>query len=1104
MLHRLRLLACRLILPGLLLAATMAAPCAAQLTLVDDFVLDPAALLMPAGATYGRAINGVSFQQEPLMTYGGFQYAAWYHLGPTDENVYLARRDLSGGAWEVMDTGKTFINGDAPDWNAHNVISMGISGDGKIHLAWDHHGHTLRYMTTGAGAATGATWDSSIFGAERNSLNAGGSTISAVTYPRFVTDPNTGTMNLEYRIGSSGNGSSFLAAYDPGTGLWNSPRRYIDGTVSIFYDDPYGPSSNNRNAYLNGIDVDSSGRMHVTWTWREQATGSSNHDIMYAYSDDGGQNWHNNAGATIATPTTDITSASPGIVVVPMDRGNTLMNQQTQAVDNDGRVHVVMWHKTDEAPPVTGFTTNNTAYYHYYRHPTTGDWTRTQLPTSRAVGLRPDMAYDEHGNIYVAYVTPTTGSPNNYYTNGDLIIAAASKAAGYEDWEIVYTDTRGWVTEPLIDQQRLLTGGKVSVFAQENSPLTSATGTPLHVLEFNKLANLVVWAGDHGATWHDGPGLNWDNDNDDVGDAEFADGYRVLFDDGAASAAVNVLSPVAPASTTFRNTTAKPYAITGAGISGGGGLAVLGGGVVALANGVNDYAGDTRIENGALHLVGSASIAASPTIAVAAGAVLDASATNSGGMTLAGQTLAIDGSVFGSVVATNGSTVNLNSQTAVGGNLSVESGSMADGAGRVLGNLATVGGAVQIGGAGMPAVMESSVTLVDDFASGSLTSYTRTIVNDSNTSTNVTFSAAGGSLSATKTGTSTYEQVLLLRDDVSLVIGETLRVDLAMATTSQQMDFGLAVSATATPTASTPATPDTRTTFEWASISMRPNGDNIRVNRSVNGSIDTAGDALSGVAETNVTGLYVTRNSATQFTLGYVDAALVDNQRSVVNFTGSNVGSALGFYVDLRSVASLGSFDNLRIEGLDAPAYFGESLTIDGDATFGAGSLLLFDAYSPQAHDQLVVGGHLHLGGTLAMTLEVDAPTPQLGDAFRLFEFATAGGAFEAYQLPTLDAGLAWKVSDLAVSGELSVVANLDLDGSGLIDGGDFLALQRQNAAGIAPWQAQYGDAVVASAGAAAAAVPEPGTGLLAVLGMALGLRMRIVAPSGARGPASL
>lgn len=147
-------------------------------------------------------------------------------------------------------------------------------------------------IVTLASAAQRA-WDASLFNPERSALNSGGSTISTVTYPQFTTDQDTGDIIINYRTGGSGGGSQYIATYDATTGLWDTPHEFINGTNSIFYDDDYGTSSNNRNAYLNGLDIDTTGRLHTTWTWRETATGSSNHDIMYAYSDDGGDTWRN-------------------------------------------------------------------------------------------------------------------------------------------------------------------------------------------------------------------------------------------------------------------------------------------------------------------------------------------------------------------------------------------------------------------------------------------------------------------------------------------------------------------------------------------------------------------------------------------------------------------------------------------------------------------------------------------------------------------------------------------------------------------------------------------------------------------------------------------
>jgi hypothetical protein len=1094
------------ILPPLIAVAALlllvAAPHAcgqATLTPVADMVLDNSALLMPLASTYGRAINGESFQADALFTYNGYQYATWYHNGTSgnSEDLYIARRNLSGTTWDVRDTGSNLDNGDSPAWDAHNVASLGISGDGHLHISFDMHGNTLRYRDTAADVANNPgsiVWNGTgqfALNTERSALNSGGTPVTGVTYPQYVTRP-TGDMLFVYRTGASGNGDMQLATYNATTHSWNSPHQFINGTSPIFYDDAFGAGSNERNAYINGVDVDATGRLHVTWTWREAATGSSNHDICYAYSDDGGDTWRNNAGTVIGTAASPINLSSPGIVAVPMDRGNTLMNQQAQVVDNDNRVHVVMWHKTDEAAPITGFTTTPAAYFHYFRDPTTSAWTRNELPASRAVGSRPDLAYDADGNMYAAYLSPGPGDGQgvaaNYYTEGDLIIASASKATGYDDWQIVHTDYRDFSGEPRIDQRRLTQNGVLSILEQENSDAnTGRTGTPLHVIEFNKLPKHLVWAGGSGASWNNGPGSFWDSDGNNTADASFANGYRATFDDGAATFAVNIASPVEPASMNFRNSSSHAYNVTGAAISGTGGLMVAGGGMVTLANATNGYSGNTEIVSGTLALSGSATISASPSINVGSGGQLDVTATSSGSIALNNQTLTIDGNVSGNVVAINNSTVNVNSSNAINGNLTAESGSSVRGAGRIIGNLLLNSGTTRVGGDGMPVSVVPVTTLVDDFSAGGLAEYTLTRVLEqssppgADTEANVSFSDTSGALVASYGGTvSAAEQVLLLRGDANLAAGQTLRADVSMAATTAQMDLGLAVSSTAVPTGTTPGTDlDTRDTFDAAIVSIRPSANNLRVNKYVAGaSPDTTTGTLT-VDEATVTGLYIRRNSNTQFVVGYTDSSSIDHAATSIDFATTNVGTAIGFYGDLRAIGgALGNFDNLRIVGQQSLPV-GETLTIDGSYTQNAGSNLELDIYSPTAHDSFHVGDNFSAGGTLDITLVAGAPSPQPGDLFDILDFTSATGTFATLNLPTLTAGLNWNTANLLTSGILEVVAGLpgDFNSDGQVDSADYVRWRKIDGTpeGYNTWRTYFGTTSSgAGTGSNSVAVPEP------------------------------
>ena len=456
----------------------------AQLSVSPQFDMspDPNALVLATGGNFSTTINGRPFQQDVLITHQGYQYASWYHNGNNgaDLDIYLSRRDLTGNMWETIDTGYDMERGD-DNWDSHNAISMGISGDGRIHLAYDHHVHELRYLTTAAGYATSSStvWNQANFELERNSLNAGGATIPKVTYPRFTHVGDD--LAFTYRDRTSSDGDHYIANYDSQTGLWDSAQMLTDGRVGT-YVDVDGNSSTLRNAYLNGVDVDPQGRMHITWTWRER-TPNANHDINYAYSDNNGLTWNNNAGTSLGST---ITLDSPGIEVADLDIRQALINQQGQVVDSEGGVHVLMRHRRQEPgfewqPGDPIYDTSDAAYHHYYRDPSTGGWDVNQLPVDVPATDRPKIGVDSNGHLFGIYTH-----------SNDLIIAGAEKtASGYADWEILHREqTRDYSGTPLLDKKRLLDEGILSVLIQERAPTshpTNPTSSPLHILEFNTI-----------------------------------------------------------------------------------------------------------------------------------------------------------------------------------------------------------------------------------------------------------------------------------------------------------------------------------------------------------------------------------------------------------------------------------------------------------------------------------------------------------------------------------------------------------------------------------------------------------------------------------------
>ncbi len=457
-------------------AVTAAAPAGAvTVERVGSAVVDPRALTIDA--YNGQAINGQPFQQDAITSFGGWQYVGYYDAA---RHVCLARRKLPpDGAWQVLRLEDYRLQGN----DTLIAMSMGICPrNGTIHVAFDNHGSVLHYRVSKAGVATHpeeVTWAADLFGPVRPKFDE---VETDVTYPCFLATPE-GNLQCFYRIGTGGEANWRVVDYGPASGGWRRGRD-VDSSDGP-YRDQWGLCET-RSAFPNGFTYGPGGRLQYTWTWLEHTQGA-NHDVCYAYSDDRGVTWRNNAGAVVnaGDGKTLINVESPGIVVVPLDRTWGLMHQQAQAVDSKGRVHVAMWHGTDG----TGTLADprrplQSRYFHYWRDEQ-GSWKKAAVPSE--VGNRPRLLFDASDNAYLIYSTnrdPKRWAQGLYYPNGQLCIAAASAASGWTDWAIVYRDNdASYVNEMLGDAPRLKQDGVLSVFAQE-SPKKPRDPTALHVIDF--------------------------------------------------------------------------------------------------------------------------------------------------------------------------------------------------------------------------------------------------------------------------------------------------------------------------------------------------------------------------------------------------------------------------------------------------------------------------------------------------------------------------------------------------------------------------------------------------------------------------------------------
>ncbi|WP_437672128.1 BNR repeat-containing protein [Sorangium sp. So ce131] len=399
--------------------------------------------------SYGGYLNGESFQQDVIVSFGGYQYTAFWN---TSRNVVLARRRLparpgeAAGPWQKFDFRDYRLSAD----DAHNTISLGIApGDGTLHLAFDHHGSTLHYRRSVAGLLTdpeGATWAASSFSAVSSAL-VGSTAVRLVTYPRFVTEPGGDKLLLSARIGESGSGDEHLWEYDAATHAWSSLGEYIEGTDASI------------NAYLHGLAYTRGGsRLHAAWCWRGTPDPTTNHDLLYVYSDDHGRTWRNSAGASVATTGASFVNRSTeGLSVWRIGENRGLINQEHMAVDASGRVHVLLSHLPDGEADNANFTSarSRSEFFHYVRSPE-GTWSRHALGLRVIENFRGKLAISSSENVYA--ILP------------DLRIAGASPSDGYATWALLDdTDAGRFFSDPLIDAARLETSDDLTVYYPERS-----------------------------------------------------------------------------------------------------------------------------------------------------------------------------------------------------------------------------------------------------------------------------------------------------------------------------------------------------------------------------------------------------------------------------------------------------------------------------------------------------------------------------------------------------------------------------------------------------------------------------------------------------------
>ena len=374
--------------------------------------------------------NRWNFGPGSLWTHKGWQYAAYWDDA---RQVSVARRQLPDGEWSVAslpgyqrtETGDRGKGGKISRGfgDGHEKVSMGISPDGVIHLSFDHHLSTLRYRRTKqpvADAPGAYGWNADLFGPVQNHL--GGEKIVSVTYPSFTSDGTHFMLYLRLNGGSGAADSNFFSYKD---GRWV----VSDEASSKLIDRNWSGGDKTVNAYPHELVIQN-GRRYLTWSWRDTPNPRTSHDLCFAYSDDHGRTWKNNAGGVIAEiGKTFISADTPGIVAVEVPADTRYINGGSMVVDARGRVHVLM--RGADGSPVL-----------FQRDPKTTDWSR------RTVSARGNLVAGPGDDLYIVSADGLKRAPVGDLDKLETL--ASGQSAHFKDCRMGMDRTRpaqdGWIS----------------------------------------------------------------------------------------------------------------------------------------------------------------------------------------------------------------------------------------------------------------------------------------------------------------------------------------------------------------------------------------------------------------------------------------------------------------------------------------------------------------------------------------------------------------------------------------------------------------------------------------------------------------------------------
>lgn len=322
-----------------------------------------------------NSINAAIFRNA-LVSWKDHQFAAYWD---DDGFLKVARRRREDSEWDIRNLSH---HGNVRD--AHNVVSIGVSPEGRLHLSYDHHNQRLRYRMEDE--------PGSFEFREPQAMTT--KRESSVTYPCFVNTPDD-QFYFFYRDGASGDGDLLINRFDTERQRWQVLQH------------PLITGGGEYNPYFWRPGVGPDGSLHLAWCWRRTYEAETNQNVCYAVSRDGGHSWEHSDGTKYELPIT----FEQAEVIDPAPEGSNLINQCSSYVDEKNRPHVTHYRNDNQGIP---------QFYHFHLNDE-GKWIERQVSerkesfdlggggTLRIPISRPDVVVDRDGRAILIYRDETDG-----------------------------------------------------------------------------------------------------------------------------------------------------------------------------------------------------------------------------------------------------------------------------------------------------------------------------------------------------------------------------------------------------------------------------------------------------------------------------------------------------------------------------------------------------------------------------------------------------------------------------------------------------------------------------------------------------------------------